>query len=93
MSGFSEKSLGKLIQRTLRCGIFLGMLSFAFGFAGRLFGAPSPEAFLRLGVLLLIMTPVARVAMLVYGYGRAGEYRFAAASAAILALLFVSVFI
>ena len=93
MSGLSEIYLRKLIQRTLRAGVLLGMLCFALGFAGRVFGCAHSEALLRYGVLLLIITPVARVAMLAYGYGRSGELRFAALSAAILALLFVSVLI
>ena len=91
MREFSERSLGKLIQHTLRAGVFFGMLSFALGFAGRLYGSACAEAFLRYGALLLITTPVVRVAMLAYGYSRLGAYRFAAVSAAILALLFISV--
>ncbi len=40
-----------------------------------------------LGLLLLIMTPVARVAMLVYGYARIGWWRFALVSLLVLLLL------
>jgi uncharacterized membrane protein len=40
-----------------------------------------------LGLLLLIMTPVARVAMLIYGYARMGWWRFALISLLVLLLL------
>jgi uncharacterized membrane protein len=40
-----------------------------------------------LGLLLMMMTPVARVAMLVYGYGRMGWWRFALVSLLVLLLL------
>jgi len=40
-----------------------------------------------LGLLLLMMTPVARVAMLVYGYARIGWWRFALVSLLVLLLL------
>jgi len=40
-----------------------------------------------LGLLLLMITPVARVMMLVYGYARVGWWRFASVSLLILLLL------
>jgi uncharacterized membrane protein len=40
-----------------------------------------------LGLLLMMMTPVARVAMLVYGYARMGWWRFALVSLLVLLLL------
>ncbi len=87
----SEKALGKLIRRTLQAGICLSLLSFLLGFICRFYGYAAAGAFLQAGVLLLISTPVVRVAMLVYGYTRAGEYRFALAAATVLILLFISV--
>ena len=87
----SDRSLGKLIQRTLQAGIGLCLTAFAIGFFLRMSGSDGAGSFLRAGAFLLIMTPAARVAMLAYGYGRSGEYRFAAASAAVLVLLFISV--
>ncbi len=87
----SEEALGKLIRRTLLTGIYLSLVSFLLGFVCRFSGSASAGMFLRAGVLLLIMTPVARVAMLAFGYARAGEYRFALASFMVLFLLFISV--
>ena len=40
-----------------------------------------------LGLLLLMMMPVARVAMLIYGYARIGWWRFALVSLLVLLLL------
>ena len=42
---------------------------------------------LYLGLLLLMITPVARVMMLVYGYARVGWWRFALVSLLVLSLL------
>ena len=90
--GFSEKDFGKLIQRTLRTGVFLSLFFFFLGFGLRLSGSWAAGAVaLQTGVFLLVLTPAARVAMLVYGYLRTKEYHFALASFAVLALLFVSV--
>jgi hypothetical protein len=92
LNKFSERSLGRLIQRTLLAGITLSLLAFLLGFSCRLSGFQSAaDRLLRTGVIMLIMTPVARVAMLAYGYWRKEESRFALASAAVLALLFLSV--
>ncbi len=89
---FSEKDFGRLIQRTLLTGVFLSLFFFFLGFAFRFSGsAASADSALKTGVLLLLLTPAARVAMLVYGYRRTKEYHFALASFIVLALLFVSV--
>ena len=89
---FSEKDFGKLIQRTLLAGVFLSLFFFFLGFAFRFSGSPAAAASaLKTGVLLLLLTPAARVTMLVYGYRRTKEYHFAAASFIVLALLFISV--
>ena len=91
-SVFSEKNLGKLIQRTLLTGVFLSLFFFFLGLAFRLSGsAAAADSALRTGVLLLMLTPAARVTMLVYGYCRTKEYHFALAAFIVLALLFVSV--
>jgi uncharacterized membrane protein len=89
---FSEKDFGKLIQRTLLAGVFLSLLFFFLGFALKLSGsALAAGSALRTGVLVLVLTPVARVAMLVYGYCRTREYHFALASFIVLSLLLASV--
>ncbi|MEI7482618.1 MAG: DUF1634 domain-containing protein [Elusimicrobiota bacterium] len=89
---FSEKDLGKLIRRTLSAGVFLSLFFFFLGFAFRYSDSAAAAVFaLRAGVIVLMVTPAARVIMLVYGYWRTREYHFALASFIVLALLFVSV--
>jgi uncharacterized membrane protein len=95
MEDFSEKHFAKLIQRTLLSGVFLSLFFFFLGFVFRLSG-PLPgggEGFLWTGVLLLALTPAARVAMLIYGYCRTREYHFALAAFTVLGLLLVSALI
>lgn len=58
--------------------------------AGEL-GLGRPRAFQTLGILLLLATPFARVAVLAAGYLRRGERRFAAISFLVLAVLTFSV--
>jgi uncharacterized membrane protein len=82
---YSEKDLSKLIQRVLQGGVLLSALFFLLGAAWR--GAPAGEALFRAGVLALLMTPGARVAALLYGYLRRGEYLFALSAFVVLALL------
>jgi len=90
---FSEKKLGKLIQRTLLSGVFLSLFFFFLGFVFRLTGSAAADGLLRTGVWLLALTPAARVIMLVYGYCRTKEYHFALAAFTVLSLLLVSALI
>ncbi len=90
---FSERDFARLIQRTLLAGVFLSMLLLAAGFAAELAGLPAGQGLLKAGVLALLFTPPARVAMLVYGYWRGGEHHFAAAAFAVLGLLAVSMLV
>lgn len=90
---FSEKTFAKLIQRTLLAGVFLSLFLLLAGFGLSLTGSPAGLPLLRAGLLALLLTPAARVTMLVYGYWRGGEYYFALASFVVLGLLGVSVLI
>lgn len=90
---FSEKDFAKLIQRTLLSGVFLSLLLLFAGFGLSLSGSPAGATLLRAGILALLLTPAARVAMLVYGYWRGGEHYFALASFLVLALLGVSLLV
>ena len=74
-------------------GVFLSLFFFLLGFAFRLSGSGSAGLLLRTGVFVLVATPAARVAMLVYGYWRTKEYHFALAAFTVLALLLVSALI
>lgn len=87
---FREKDFSRLVQRTLLAGVFLSLALIAAGFGLALAGSPSGPGLLRAGIIALILTPVARVAMLVYGYWRSGEPYFALASFIVLGLLGVS---
>lgn len=92
-SGFSEKDFSRLIQRTLLSGVALCVLLFLTGFAHTAAGSAGGTVLLRAGVFVLLLTPAARVAMLIYGYLRGGEIYFALASFVVLALLAVSVLV
>lgn len=82
---YSEKDLAKLIQRVLQAGVLLSALCFLLGAAWR--GQPEGAALARAGVLVLLATPAARVAALLYGYARARQYLFALSAFVVLALL------
>lgn len=91
--GFNDKDFAKLIQRTLLAGVFLSLLLLFLGFGFSLKGSPLGGGLLRAGVLALLLTPAARVAMLIYGYWRGGEKYFALASFTVLGLLAVSLLV
>ncbi|MBI5208961.1 MAG: DUF1634 domain-containing protein [Elusimicrobia bacterium] len=86
----TEKEFGGLIQRTLLGGVSISLLLFLSGAILRLGGSGLSEACLAAGVVALVLTPVARVAMLAYGFFMVGEYWLSAASGVVLALLAVS---
>lgn len=50
-------------------------------------------AFLNLGLLVLMITPVIQVAMLIYGYARIARWRFVLISVLVLSLLGMGVFL
>lgn len=85
----AEKDFSELIRRTLLGGVFLSLALLASGLVLSLAGAGGQGA-LRAGLLALLLTPAARVAMLAYGYWRRGERWFALASLMVLALLGIS---
>jgi len=90
---YSEEKLTKLIQRTLLGGVLLSLFLLFLGFCFLPAGGALSGALLKAGVLALLLTPAARVAMLVYGYWRGGENYFALASFTVLALLAVSLLV
>ncbi len=90
---FSEKDFAGLIQRTLLSGVFLSLGLIFTGFAFLVSGSPAGAWLLRAGLSALLLTPAARVVMLIYGYWRGGEPYFALASFIVLALLAVSLLV
>lgn len=87
---FSEKKFTGLIQRTLLAGVFMSAFLILAGFAFTVSGFPAGAGVTRAGILALLLTPAARVVMLIYGYWRGGEGYFALASFIVLALLVIS---
>lgn len=87
MSAFGGKALASLVRAVLLAGVSAGLLLMLGGLAA------SSSALLRAGVLVLLLTPAARVAALVYGYWRRGEHYFSLASFVVLAMLAVSMLI
>jgi uncharacterized membrane protein len=90
---FREKDFARLIQRTLLSGVFLSLFLLLAGLGLSLSGSPAGGTLLKAGLLALLLTPAARVGMLIYGYWRGGEYYFALASFVVLALLGVSLLV
>lgn len=89
---FDEKKFLKLIQQTLFYGVLSSLLLLGAGFllsiaAGRDF------SLMNAGIIILIATPVFRVAMLLFGFMKMRAYNFAMASFAVLALMCVSLLI
>ncbi|MBI5623075.1 MAG: DUF1634 domain-containing protein [Elusimicrobia bacterium] len=88
--GFSEKRFGRLIQRTLQAGVAAAFCLVLAGWGLGLAGSPAAGRLLYAGIVALVLTPVARVGMLVYGFQRNGQPFFALASLVVLLLLLVS---
>ncbi|HAF94580.1 MAG: hypothetical protein A2X34_05750 [Elusimicrobia bacterium GWC2_51_8] len=87
---FSEKHFARLVQRTLLAGVVLCLLLFFFGFVLRVLESPVAAGFFTAGVLALLLTPAARVLMLIYGFCRMRELFMALSAFAVLALLLVA---
>lgn len=90
---FNDRDFAKLIQRTLLAGVFLSLFLILSGFGFFLKGSTLGGGLLKAGVLALLLTPAARVIMLIYGYWRGGEKYFALASFTVLGLLAVSLLV
>lgn len=89
-TGQAEKQVQKLIQKTLVSGVALSATLLTAGLilvsiSG--FFSSTGRVLTDSGLLLLLMTPVARIAMLGYGYCRNGQPGFAVMAAAVLILL------
>jgi uncharacterized membrane protein len=86
--------------------LILGLVVALLSGQPRLHGPPPPlrdvlraaaagegDALLQVGLLVLVATPVVRVAVLALGWGLSGDRRFMAVSLVVLALLAVSFFL
>lgn len=90
-SNFDEKKFLTLIQKTLFYGVVVSVFLLIVGFP--LFLYKSNDILIGAGLLLLILTPVLRVFMLLYGFFRLGEYNFAFAAFIVLVLMFISMLV
>lgn len=72
----------------LRGGAALGGTLLAGGLLQALLGRPEPAAaWIKPGIVVMITTPVARVALIAVGFGLNRQWRFCAVSTAVLTLL------
>ena len=89
----SEKRVAALISNTLRYGVLCCALLLLTGMAATLAGLPAGKHLLRAGLLVLLLTPAARVVMLAAGYAREGNPRFAVMAAVILLTMLAAFFL
>ena len=88
---FTEAGFGRLIQRTLQAGVACSVALLLLGGVLGLASSAASGTVLAAGIVVLVLTPVARVAMLVYGFHRSGERFFSLASLVVLLLLALAV--
>lgn len=77
------------VKRTLQISVFLSAFFVIMGFIFRSLLLPQADKFFMTGILVILFSPVMRVIMLVYGYLKAGEYKFSLVS--LIVLLFLSI--
>ncbi len=56
-----------------------------------LFIHPSPSGYASVGLLLLVMTPLARLVVTAVGFGRARDWKYAGISVAVLMVMLVGI--
>ncbi len=85
----NEKKVQALISKTLYYGVWASAAVLLAGLAVARFNPALGDRILIAGLLLLLLTPIARVIMLAAGYLRAGQPKFAAMSAVILVTMLI----
>lgn len=83
----NEQRVAALISNTLRYGVLCCALLLLAGLAAALAGLPGGIILINTGLLVLLITPAARVVMLAAGYARAGMPRYAVMAAVILLIM------
>ncbi|MFA5162593.1 MAG: DUF1634 domain-containing protein [Elusimicrobiales bacterium] len=86
----NEKQVQTLVHRVLLWGVWS---SAAVMTAGLLSGGKTGRLVILCGIVMLTATPAVRLAMLCFGYARAGERRFAVAAALVLATMALGFFL
>ena len=83
-----EHRLGRLL--TFGTRVTTGMLALGLAMTFAFPSSPPTHALLTIGLLVLLVTPVARVVVSVLGFLRARDWWFALYTGAVLALLLIS---
>jgi uncharacterized membrane protein len=93
MKKFSERSFNILISRVLRYGVIFFVVFSLLSFIMRFLNIPHSSDMLRLAIFVLIITPVLRIMMLLYGFIRLKDFKFAVYSLIILIALCIEVIV
>ena len=76
-------SVKKTLQICVSASLFFLIMGFLFNFSRVLYA----DRFFMAGIAILLISPVMRIAMLIYGYSKSGEYKFLILSSTVLLLL------
>lgn len=91
MKEFKEKDFLSLISRILRAGMVLFILFSFISYIVKPFNYHLHKNILDAAVFILIITPLLRIVMLVYGFYRLNERRYSFYAFIIFVLLLVGV--
>jgi uncharacterized membrane protein len=80
----------RTIGTVLRVGVFVSSVALAAGLILALVGAPGASLLLNLGILTLLVTPVARVLVSIVEYAAARDWTFVTLTAIVLVELLAS---
>ena len=80
----------RTIGTVLRVGVLVSSVAFAAGLILALLAAPGASLLLNVGILTLLMTPVARVLVSIAEYAAARDWTFVALTAIVLVELLAS---
>ena len=89
----TEQEVKKLIYHVLFWGVRLSAALMAIGLIIQFAGFPFGLKIIIAGIVTLVLTPAARLAMLSYGYAKSGEKRFAALAALVIAIMALGFFL
>jgi uncharacterized membrane protein len=83
-------SIERSIGTVLRVGVFVSTVALVGGLILALVGAPGASLLLEVGILTLLVTPVARVLVSVVEYAAARDWTFVTLTAIVLVELLAS---
>lgn len=90
----AEKDIGKVIRKTLVAGVAVSTALIVMGLTAHFFpgGQHAGKALVTAGLMALLFTPLARVAMLLRAFHREGLTRYAFAAGAVLLIMLAGLF-